>query len=247
MVDPADTASVAPRAQLIASLTGRSSALTLVAELTVAFSTLVGLDALDAGELGDAVLEACKNVVYHAYDGLEGPLELELTLHDEAVEAVVRDRGMGIRPLVGERTLPHTGIGMGIIHAAAARVLYTTIEGGGTELRMLFGRPPDTVVAPQPGPVPSGPIRIDAFPDALASAAAAALARYLASELDAPTAFAQAAARDAAEAASGLGAEAIWLTGAFDAGALVLLLGIAGQDDAAEELRLDSSAWRAER
>lgn len=232
----------APRAQLIASVTGRVSTLGLVAELAAAFADFAGLDALAGGELCSAVLEASKNVVYHAYDGLEGPLEVELRLSDDAIEAIVRDRGMGIRPLVGERSLPHNGIGMGIIHAAADRILYTTIADGGTELRMFFGSAPDTVVAPPPGPAPSGPPRVEASPAALGSAAAEALARLLAGELDAGAAFARAAAREAAACASKVGSEAIWVTGVLEDRALVLRTGRGGRSEAAEELRLDPSA-----
>ena len=57
---------------------------------------------LDAGQLDDirtAVTEACNNAVLHAYDGGEGPLEVDVRLPVEGrVAVVVRDAGIGIEP-----------------------------------------------------------------------------------------------------------------------------------------------------
>ncbi len=107
----------------------------------------LGLDALEANDIDTAVTETCNNVVHHAYDGLEGPLELEVHVLDGALEVVVRDRGIGIRPHVGERSQPHTGLGMPIVHALTQRLTFSKLEGGGTEVRMLFATP--HALAPQ--------------------------------------------------------------------------------------------------
>ncbi len=100
-----------------------------------------GLDALARNDMQTAVLEACKNVVWHAYEGFRGPLEVEVGLAAGVLEVTVRDHGIGIRPHVGERTLPHTGIGMPIAHLLARRITYTNIPDGGTEVRMEFSMP----------------------------------------------------------------------------------------------------------
>src|SRR5271163_3915315 len=88
--------------------------LAVVHQTLAGLGGILGLDALDSNDLETAVIEVCKNVVYHAYEGQEGPLELEIHTLAGAVEVVVRDHGIGIRPHVGERTLPHTGIGLPI-------------------------------------------------------------------------------------------------------------------------------------
>ncbi len=111
---------------------------------------VAGLDALARNDLATAVEEACKNVVLHAYEGVEGPLELELLVAPDTVTAVVRDRGIGIRPHLGERTQPHNGIGMPIVHLLSRRVTYTNMPGGGTEVRMELDVPGVTALAALP-------------------------------------------------------------------------------------------------
>lgn len=100
-----------------------------------------GLDALAHNDLATVVGEAAKNVVLHAYDGAEGPLEVEVAVRADLIEATVRDRGIGIRPRVGERTGPHNGLGMPIVHLLCRRVAYTNLDGGGTEVRMELSLP----------------------------------------------------------------------------------------------------------
>lgn len=126
---------------LCLTLSNRPEDVAVVHEAMTGVAQALGLDALEAGDLDTAVGEACKNVVWHAYEGTEGPLELELYADGAAVEVVVRDHGIGIRPHVGERTLPHTGIGLPIVHVLTRRVVYTNLPDGGTELRMHFEMP----------------------------------------------------------------------------------------------------------
>jgi anti-sigma regulatory factor (Ser/Thr protein kinase) len=106
----------------------------------------LGLDALEANDLTTAVTEVCNNVVLHAYEGTRGPLEVAVHVLAGALEVVVCDRGIGIRPHLGERTQPHTGLGMPIVHALTQRLVFSKRDGGGTEVRMLFTTP--DVLAP---------------------------------------------------------------------------------------------------
>ncbi len=110
-------------------------------------ATALSLDALEHDDLNTVVTEVCKNVVFHAYEGQEGPLEVEVYALAGALEVVVRDRGIGIRPHVGERTQPHTGLGMPIVHALTQRLAFSKLAGGGTEVRMQFTTP--DVAAPE--------------------------------------------------------------------------------------------------
>jgi len=114
---------------------------TVAEQAVLALAEFMSLDALATEDLRTSTSEASKNVVFHAYEGVEGPLELELHTFAGAVEVVVRDHGIGIRPHVGERTLPHNGIGLPIVHALCESVLYRNLPDGGTEVRMRIALP----------------------------------------------------------------------------------------------------------
>jgi serine/threonine-protein kinase RsbW len=117
----------------------------------------------DLNDIRTAVTEACNNVVLHAYEGGEGPMEVELFLRKGALEVIVRDRGVGIGAnadaLMGrsatddvdawraegdshadsaEEDSATIGIGLSAIRALAHRAWIAEASGGGTELRMEF-------------------------------------------------------------------------------------------------------------
>src|ERR1700751_1486179 len=120
------------------TLSNQPDNVVLVREMLSAMADAVGVDGVELNDIRPAVTEACNNVVLHAYEGREGPLELELYVGGEAVEVVVRDNGTGIRPHIrtdGEAAL---GIGLSIIQALAPRVEFRDVAGGGTEVRMEF-------------------------------------------------------------------------------------------------------------
>lgn len=119
-------------------LVNREDSVAAVAAALDGVATVLELDALDADAIQTAVAEACKNVVLHAYEGTEGPLEVELRVRGETVAVTVIDHGIGIRPHLGERRYPHNGLGLPMIHQHAWRLTYTNLPGGGTELRMEF-------------------------------------------------------------------------------------------------------------
>jgi serine/threonine-protein kinase RsbW len=120
------------------TLSNQPDNVVLVREALSAMADAVGVDGVELNDIRTAVTEACNNVVLHAYEGEEGPLELELYVGSDAVEVVVRDNGTGIRPHIradGEAAL---GIGLSIIQALAPRVEFRDVAGGGTEVRMEF-------------------------------------------------------------------------------------------------------------
>jgi serine/threonine-protein kinase RsbW len=113
----------------------------LVREALSGMAETVGVDGVELNDIRTAVTEACNNVVLHAYEGDEGPLQVELYLGPAAVEVVVRDHGTGIRPHIRGEEEDALGIGLSIIQALAPRVEFKDVEGGGTEVRMEFSTP----------------------------------------------------------------------------------------------------------
>jgi serine/threonine-protein kinase RsbW len=97
------------------------------------------LDRMLVDDVRTAVSEACNNVVLHAYPTSPGPLTFSFAIRADTVEAVVRDRGAGIRP----GCMRNRGLGMGVsvISALADRAEFESNPGAGTEVRMMFRRP----------------------------------------------------------------------------------------------------------
>ena len=104
------------------------------------------MDAVALNDVSTAVTEASNNVVLHAYEGAEGPLEVELSIVPGGVDAVVRDRGVGIRPGVKSAEELSGGIGLPVIQALSESVEFRDLSSGGTEVAMHF----DAVAANPP-------------------------------------------------------------------------------------------------
>ncbi|MEK6328296.1 MAG: ATP-binding protein [Actinomycetota bacterium] len=101
------------------------------------------VDVLELGEarlldINAAVSEACNNVVVHAYEGAEGPMDVHLSIQPDGLEVVVSDDGVGIRPNVPEPELEVQGLGLSLIHALTDRVEFLGGTGEGTKVRMSF-------------------------------------------------------------------------------------------------------------
>ena len=114
----------------------------------------LALDGSDLIDIHTAVTEACNNVVQHAYEGEEGPLDVVVELALDAVTVVVRDWGVGI-PVPHGGTAHDTGPGIGLtaIHALTHRLDLRRPADGGTEVSMEFAtlgaRPPQPLGAPE--------------------------------------------------------------------------------------------------
>lgn len=123
------------------TLSNQAENVLLVREALSGMAETVGVDAVDLNDIRTAVTEACNNVVLHAYEGGEGPLQLELYVNADTVEVVVRDHGTGIKPHIRSDEEAALGIGLSIIQALAPRVEFKDVDGGGTEVRMEFATP----------------------------------------------------------------------------------------------------------
>jgi serine/threonine-protein kinase RsbW len=123
-------------------LSNRSENVLLVREMLTGVAELIELDTSDLYDIRTAVTEACNNVVLHAYEGGEGPLEVELRATQETIEVIVRDYGVGIKPRIRPAEDSALGIGLPLIQALVHSVEFSDAgEAGGTEVRMSFLAP----------------------------------------------------------------------------------------------------------
>jgi serine/threonine-protein kinase RsbW len=122
-------------------LSSRPENVVLVRETLTGLSEAIGLESSDLNDIRTAVTEACNNVVMHAYEGEEGPLEVEIFVSAETVEVVVRDRGIGLQPPQERADEWIVGIGLPVIQALASDVRFSETVEGGTELWMEFATP----------------------------------------------------------------------------------------------------------
>jgi serine/threonine-protein kinase RsbW len=112
-----------------------------VALVRQALNAAVDVLELDESRLLDinaAVSEACNNVVVHAYDEGEGPLEVYLCIQESELEVIVSDQGVGIRPKIRAPGLELQGLGLSLIQTLSDRVEVLGGIGQGTRVRMAF-------------------------------------------------------------------------------------------------------------
>jgi serine/threonine-protein kinase RsbW len=122
-------------------LSNRSENVLLVREMLTGVAETIDLDSSDLYDIRTAVTEACNNVVLHAYEGEEGPMEIEVGTSTSAVEVIVRDHGVGIRPRIRAADETALGIGLPLIQALVHSVEFSDAGGNGTEIRMEFLTP----------------------------------------------------------------------------------------------------------
>jgi serine/threonine-protein kinase RsbW len=121
-------------------LSNRPENVVLVRETLTGVADAIGLDAPDLDDIRTAATEACNNVALHAYEGKEGPLQVEISADGSSFDVVVRDRGIGLKRQAGEDQWI-VGIGLPVIEALVQQVEFADTAGGGTEVRMQFATP----------------------------------------------------------------------------------------------------------
>jgi serine/threonine-protein kinase RsbW len=122
------------------SLPSRPENVLVVRQALTGVAECLDLDGVETNDLTTAVTEACNNVVLHAYDGGEGPLEVDVHALTDAVAVVVRDHGRGIDPPMPDEQDEDARVGLGlpVIAALTQDVELKDRDGGGTEVRMQF-------------------------------------------------------------------------------------------------------------
>jgi serine/threonine-protein kinase RsbW len=119
-------------------IVNRADNVALVRQALGGVAEAMRLDDNLLADIKTVVSEACNNVVLHAYDGEEGPLEVYICPDDQELEVVVVDRGTGIQPHRPEPESGVQGVGLSLIQALSDRVEFRGAVGEGTEVRMGF-------------------------------------------------------------------------------------------------------------
>lgn len=120
------------------ALPSRAENVAVVRQALAGAIEVLGLSESRLLDINTAVSEACNNVVVHAYEGEEGPLEVNLCIQDSELEVIVADHGVGIRPRAPEPGLEVQGLGLSLIQTLSDRVEFLGGISQGTEVRMAF-------------------------------------------------------------------------------------------------------------
>jgi anti-sigma regulatory factor (Ser/Thr protein kinase) len=121
----------------------------LVREMLSGVAEAVDLHGSDLNDIRTAVTEACNNVVLHAYNGEQGPLEVEVRIAKSLLTVLVRDRGYGIKEPDASDAAAF-GIGLHVIRTLTSDVEFEDASGGGTEVRMEFAASSIRTLEPLP-------------------------------------------------------------------------------------------------
>ena len=105
----------------------------------------LGLEKQLLGDLRLVVDEAVTNVVLHAYQGNGGPVELELSRHENNVVVRIRDEGPPLNPdgvadpaldtALAERA--PGGMGIFLMKQMMDEVIFEPLASGGNELKLV--------------------------------------------------------------------------------------------------------------
>jgi serine/threonine-protein kinase RsbW len=134
--EPRTKTSIEPEFRML--LPSRPNNVAVVRQALAGAIEVLGLSESRLLDINTAVSEACNNVVVHAYEGQEGPLEIFLCVQDSELEVIVRDQGVGIRPRAPEPGLEVQGLGLSLIQTLSDRVEFMGGISQGTEVRMAF-------------------------------------------------------------------------------------------------------------
>lgn len=131
------------------TLPARAENVSLVRHALAGYAQRVGMDEERIGDLKTVVTEACMNVVVHAYDNGDGPLEVVAGADAEEVTVVVRDSGHGLQPQSGTEK-PSLRLGLTLI--AALTTSFEIAGGTGRGTRVTARVPLAEAARNEPGP-----------------------------------------------------------------------------------------------
>ncbi|HEX5780406.1 MAG TPA: ATP-binding protein [Solirubrobacteraceae bacterium] len=117
------------------SLPARPDSLGVIRHVLGAFAEALRLPPDLVEDIRLAVTEAATNVVRHAYDGEDGPIDVIVRPSRDRLEIVISDRGRGMAP---SPDLEGPGLGLPLIAALADSVELQEASVSGSRLRMAF-------------------------------------------------------------------------------------------------------------
>ena len=121
------------------TMPARPEGVAVVRQALAGMADALAVDATVLADMKMAVSEACTNVVVHAYDDVDGTLEVDMTSDDRTLTIRVRDHGSGIQPHANPaRDVPALGLGLPLIAALSDSFELRGSSGQGTEVRMTF-------------------------------------------------------------------------------------------------------------
>jgi anti-sigma regulatory factor (Ser/Thr protein kinase) len=117
------------------SLPARPDSLGVIRHVLGAFAEALRLPPDLIEDIRLAVTEACTNVVRHAYDGEDGPIDVVVRPSRDRLEIVISDRGRGMAP---SPDIEGPGLGLPLIAALADSVELQETSVAGSRLKMAF-------------------------------------------------------------------------------------------------------------
>jgi anti-sigma regulatory factor (Ser/Thr protein kinase) len=118
------------------SLPARAENVAVVRHALGALGETLDVDSRTLSDIKLAITEACTNVVVHAYNGNEGPMEVAASIEPgDTLTVVVRDNGRGIAP---RADTPGLGLGLPLIATLSESVELSRNQDDQTEVRMTF-------------------------------------------------------------------------------------------------------------
>jgi serine/threonine-protein kinase RsbW len=128
--------------QLLLKVPAEAGNVAVIREAVGTRAKELGLEGAAVDDLKTVVSEACANVVLHAYpdDARQRPIEVEMGRTERAVNVVVRDQGVGIRPVPGAKR-PSSRLGLQLIGAIASCFQIRSGRDRGTELAIELPLP----------------------------------------------------------------------------------------------------------
>ncbi len=98
----------------------------------------------EIADIKTAVSEAVTNCIIHGYDNQEGKIEMGCKIHDDIIEIVITDKGVGIEdveqamePLYTSRPeLERSGMGFSFMEAFMDKLEVVSEVGEGTTVKM---------------------------------------------------------------------------------------------------------------
>jgi serine/threonine-protein kinase RsbW len=133
-------------------LPNRPENISLIRTTLTGVAEAIELPRTGLDDITTAVTEAANNVVVHAYRGDSGPLDLDIYIAESLIEVVVRDEGVGLPHALdyGLEEAGETGehgfeLGLPVIQALTSSVEFYSRASGGTEVRMEFATPSETL------------------------------------------------------------------------------------------------------